>query len=165
MKKIAVLMTVLGLLAGALLAGLLLRPAKPPLPTGPSCGGAAVVVANQKIESGTVLEPGMISTTTVRHELMLGDLIGEEVAEFIAGIPLKNSLRRGDLLRWSDFDARAILESASTPERASSKLLTRAATAGKPPWLLLWPAPRAPSFTQTRQHTPNASRIHGIIVL
>jgi hypothetical protein len=114
-------MTVLGLLAGALLAVLFLRSATSPQVFHRSCGGAAVIVVNQKIGSGTVIEPDMISTTTVRHELMLGDLIGEEVAEFIAGLPLKNSLRRGDLLRWSDFDAQAILESAATPDKVAPR--------------------------------------------
>jgi hypothetical protein len=131
MKKITVLMTVLGLLAGALLAGLFLRPARPAFPPAPSYGGVAVVVMNQKIDSGTVIEPDMIGTTTVRHELMLGDLIAEEVAEFIAGLPLKNSLRRGDLLRWSDFDAQAILESAATPDKIAPRKVHAVFTRGQ----------------------------------
>lgn len=131
MRKITVLMTMLGLLAGALLAGMLLRPAKPTLRSTPSCSGAAVIVANRKIDSGSVIEPDMIGTTTVRHELMLGDLIGEEVAEFIAGIPLKNRLRRGDLLRWSDFDAQAILESAATPDKIAPRKVHAVFTRGQ----------------------------------
>jgi len=121
MRKITVLMTVLGLLVGALAAGLLMRPARPRKVFTRSRGGAAVIVVNRKVDSGAVLEPDMLSVTTVRHELMLGDLIGEEVAEFIAGLPLKNSLRRGDLLRWSDFDAQAILESAATPDKVAPR--------------------------------------------
>jgi hypothetical protein len=121
MRKIAVLMTVLGLLAGALLAGLLLRPAKQTLLPSPSCSEAAVILVNQKVDSGAVLAADMLSVTTVRHELMLGDLIGEDVAEFIAGLPLKNSLRRGDLLRWSDFDSQAILEAAATPDKVAPR--------------------------------------------
>jgi hypothetical protein len=131
MRKIAILLLILGLLLGVLAAGLLLRPAKPALPSAPSCGGVAVIVVNQKIDSGTAIDPDMISTTTVRHELMLGDLIGEEVAEFIAGIPLKNSLRRGDLLRWSDFDAQAILESATTPDKIAPREVHAVFTRGQ----------------------------------
>jgi len=131
MKKITVLMTVLGLLAGALLAGLLLRPAARHQVFSRSRGGAAVIVVNRKIDAGAVLEPDMLSVTTVRHELMLGDLIGEEVAEFIAGIPLKNSLRRGDLLRWSDFDAQAILESAATPDKVAPRKVHAVFTRGQ----------------------------------
>jgi|GEM_PF-4117843 len=124
-------MTVLGLLAGALLAGLFLHPAKQTLLPSPSCSGAAVIVANRKIDSGTVPEPDMIGTTTVRHELMLGDLIGEEVAEFIAGIPLKNSLRRGDLLRWSDFSPEEILDSATTPDKIAPRKVHAVFTRGQ----------------------------------
>jgi hypothetical protein len=124
-------MTVLGLLAGALLAGLLLRPAGPAFPSAPSCGGAAVMVVNQNIESGAVIEPDALGVTTVRHELMLGDLIGEEVAEFIVGLPLERSLRRGDLLRWSDFDAQAILESATTPGKIAPRKVHAVFTRGQ----------------------------------
>ena len=131
MKKITVLMTVLGLLAGALLAGLFLRPAARPQVFTRSCGGAAVIVVNRNVDSGVVLEPDMLSVTTVRHELMQGDLIAEEVAEFIAGLPLKTSLRRGDLLRWSDFDTQAILESAATPDKVAPRKVHAVFTRGQ----------------------------------
>jgi hypothetical protein len=90
-------------------------------------------VVNWKIESGATVEPDMLSVTTVRHELMLGDLIGEEVAEFIIGLPLKNSLRRGDLLRWSDFSAQDVLESAATPDKVAPRKVHVVFTKGQIP--------------------------------
>lgn len=131
MRKVAILLLVLGLLLGALAAGLLLRPAEPPPALTTSCSGAAVIVLNEKTNSGAVLEPDMLSTTTVHHELMLGDLIGEELAPFIAGIPLKNSLRGGDLLRWSDFDAQAILEAAAKPDKVAPRNVHAVFTKGQ----------------------------------
>jgi hypothetical protein len=128
---IAILLTVLGFLLVAITAGLFLRSAKlsQALPT--SCSGAAVIVLNEKIDSGTAVEPVMLNTTTVHHELMLGDLIGEEFAEFVVGLPLDRSLRRGDLLRWSDFNPRAILESASTPEKVAPRKVHAVFTKGQ----------------------------------
>lgn len=121
MRKVVILMTVLGFLLGALAIGFFLRPAEPPQKLPQSCSGVAVIVLNEKVESGAAVEPGMLGTTTVRHELMLGDLISEELAPFIVDLPLRNSLRRGDLLRWSDFDTQAILEAAGTPDKVAPR--------------------------------------------
>lgn len=128
---IVILLIVLGFLLGAIAAGFFLRPAgsQPTLPT--SCGGVAVIVLNEKVNSGAAVEPGMLSTTTVHHELMLGDLIGDELAPFIVGLLLKNSLRRGDLLRWSDFDTQAILEAAATPDKVAPRNVHAVFTKGQ----------------------------------
>jgi hypothetical protein len=128
---LAILLVVLGLLLGAVAAGWFLRQSGPPPATGSPCSGAAVIVLNRKADSGTAVEPDMLSTTTVRHELMLGDLIAEELAPFVAGLPLKNSLRRGDLLRWSDFESQAILEEIGKPDKAAPRKVHAVFTRGQ----------------------------------
>ena len=114
-------MTVLGFLLGALATGLFLFPTEPPRALHPSCDGITVIVLNGKIDAGNAVEPEMLSTISVPHALMLGDLIEVEVAPFIAGLPLVSSLRRGDLLRWSDFNAQEILQAAATPDKVAPR--------------------------------------------
>jgi hypothetical protein len=130
---LAILLVVLGVLLGAIAAGWFLRQSEPPPAPGSACSGAAVIVLNRKADSGTAVEPDMLSTTTVRHELMLGDLIGEELAEFIVGLPLKSSLRGGDLLRWSDFAPGYLLEEISKPEKVAPRKVHAVFTRGQIP--------------------------------
>lgn len=128
---IAILLIVLGILLGAIAAGFLLRPPGSTQTPEQSCGGVAVIVLNRKVDPGTVVEPGLLSTTSVRHELMLGDLIGEEFAPFIAGLPLKSSLRRGDLLRWSDFAPEAVREEIAKPDKVAPRNVHAVFTQGQ----------------------------------
>lgn len=118
---IAILLTVLGFLLGAIAAGFFLRPADSQRGPPPSCVGVGVIVANERIASKTAVQSEMLSSVSVPVMLMTGDLIGEDYAPFIAGLPLGSDLRRGDLFRWSDFTPEAILKAVAKPDKADPR--------------------------------------------
>ena len=118
---IAILLIVLGFLLGAIAAGFFLRPVESQQTPPASCDGVGVIVANKKIASGATAKKELLRAVSVPAALMIGDLIGEDYLPFITGLPLGNDLRRGDLLRWSDFAPEAILKAVAKPDQADPR--------------------------------------------
>jgi len=114
---LATLMLILGFLLGVLAAGLFFRPSGSGHTLQSRGDKVKAVIVNDAIASGAVVGPDVLSSFPVPVELMMGGLIAKEHAAFVFGLKSSESLKRGDLLRWSDFSTDDILAAVSPSDK------------------------------------------------
>ena len=73
-----------------------------------------VVVANQDIPEGTVLDFDMISQRPIPEQFVTGSVVKPESANYIVGQKVLVPLQRGDPVLWSHFESTKGFEKLST---------------------------------------------------